>query len=248
MRRIPDLKVFEKLKSLGTPCLIVFGKDFNHRLFNLASLNVNFNRVGSGKNAALPMVNGGFEYFELDDNQRSIVNKWPPLSTPFGKIKGFKNTDMVLMQKIGAIATEEPLLAVTSENNYRFGVLAGTGIWQWRLADFEKNNNHQTSEMLVNKVVQYLSVKQEKKLLKVNQLPQCFNLGDEVKLIGELYNQSLEPITNQEINVELIHPDNSKTKHNMAAEGLGYKLSLKNYAEGSYTFRATSTVGGENPC
>jgi hypothetical protein len=31
----------------------------------------------------------------------------------------------------------------------------------------------------------------------------------------------------------------------MTADGLGYQLSLKNYAEGSYTFRAVATVGGK---
>ena len=149
-----QMNVYEKLRSSGVPMLLVAGDNFNGRLFNSGSQDIKFSTTGRGNNAALPLVNGNFEYFELESDLATNIKKWPPLKAPFGKWKGYLPSDVLLFQQIGSVATQEPLVMLTTNNKSRLGVISGTGVWQWRMADFEQNENMDAINAVVSKVVQ----------------------------------------------------------------------------------------------
>jgi hypothetical protein len=238
-----QLNLFEKLKSNGIATWIITGPALNNGVFNKNSAGISYAANGLSRIDALPRYNPDFQFFEWSDNQKERLNDWSPLNVPFGKFKGIKPSEMVLYQKIGSVDTEQPLMALVN-NTYRVGLLAGTGIWRWRLRDFEKNGNHETFEDFVTKTVQFLAVKDDKKLLKVYPSNQKYGVGEQVTLLGELYNQSLEALANEEINIVLQNEEGKVYKHTMSSDGNQYKLVLKGLQDGSYTFSATSKVGG----
>jgi hypothetical protein len=239
-----QLNLYEKLKSSGIPVLLIVGDDFNSRIFNSASQDIKFSASGRGTNAALPLVNGRFEYFELEADLAQNIKKWPPLKAAFGKYKGYQPSDILLYQQIGSVTTQEPLILLNASNKSRLGIVAGTGLWQWRLVDFEKNETHEGVNSLVTKMVQYLAVKEDKKLLKVYPSAKQYGVGEDVTLLGELYNQSLDPIGGQEININLKDADSKVYKHTMTASGSQYRLVLQNLEAGEYQYGAKATVGG----
>jgi hypothetical protein len=239
-----QLNLYEKLKSNRIPVLLVVGDDFNGRIFNSGSQDIKFSASGGGTNAALPLVNGGFEYFELESDLAQNIKKWPPLKAAFGRYKGYQPSDVLLYQQIGSVTTQEPLILLNSSNKSRLGIVAGTGLWQWRLVDFEKNETHDGVNSLVTKMVQYLAVKEDKKLLKVYPSAKQYGVGEDVTLLGELYNQSLDPISGQEININLKDADGKVYKHTMTASGSQYRLALQNLEAGAYQYGAKATVGG----
>jgi hypothetical protein len=239
-----QLNLYEKLKSSGIPVLLIVGDDFNSGIFNSASQDIKFSASGRGTNAALPLVNGGFEYFELEVDLAQNIKKWPPLKAAFGKYKGYQPSDILLYQQIGSVTTEEPLILLNASNKSRLGIVAGTGLWQWRLVDFEKNETHDGVNSLVTKMVQYLAVKEDKKLLKVYPSAKQYGVGEDVTLLGELYNQSLDPISGQDININLKDADGKVYKHTMTASGSQYRLKLQNLEVGAYLYEAKATVGG----
>ena len=192
----------------------------------------------------MPLVNGGFEYFELESDLAQSIKKWPPLKAAFGRYKGYQPSDVLLYQQIGSVTTQEPLILLNSSNKSRLGIVAGTGLWQWRLVDFEKNETHDGVNSLVTKMVQYLAVKEDKKLLKVYPSAKQYGVGENVTLLGELYNQSLDPISGQEININLKDADGKVYKHTMTASGRQYRLALQNLEAGAYQYGAKATVGG----
>lgn len=236
--------LFEKIRSSGIPSWVILGNRFNAQLFNAGSQAVKFAYTSRGDVAALPSVNGDFQYFEINKDDATDINKWPPLKVPFGKYSGFKPSDVALYQTIGIVKTQEPLLLLSSEVNYRFGLLAGTGIWQWKLDNFQTKGSHNQVNDIITKTVQYLAVKDDKKLLKVYPSAKQYGVGENVTLLGELYNQSLDPIANQEINIDLKNADGKVYKHTMSANGKQYRLVLKNLEAGAYQFAAKATVGG----
>jgi len=239
-----QLNLYEKLKSSRIPVLLIVGDDFDSRIFNNGSQDIKFSASGRGTNAALPLVNGGFEYFELEADLAQNIKKWPPLKAAFGKYKGYQPSDVLLYQQIGSVTTQEPLILLNASNKSRLGIVAGTGIWQWRLVDFEKNETHEGVNSLVTKMVQYLAVKEDKKLLKVYSSAKQYGVGEDVTLLGELYNQSLDPISGQEININLKNADGKVYKHTMTASGSQYRLVLQNLEAGAYQYGAKATVGG----
>jgi len=239
-----QLNLYEKLKSSGIPVLLIVGDDFDSRIFNGGSQDIKFSASGRGTNAALPLANGGFEYFELEADLAQNIKKWPPLKAAFGKYKGYQPSDILLYQQIGSVTTEEPLILLNASNKSRLGIVAGTGLWQWRLVDFEKNETHEGVNSLVTKMVQYLAVKEDKKLLKVYPSAKQYGVGEDVTLLGELYNQSLNPISGQEININLKDAVGKVYKHTMTASGSQYRLVLRNLEAGAYLYEAKATVGG----
>ena len=239
-----QLNLYEKLKSSGIPVLLIVGDDFDSRIFNGGSQDIKFSASGRGTNAALPLVNGRFEYFELEADLAQNIKKWPPLKAAFGKYKGYQPSDILLYQQIGSVTTQEPLILLNASNKSRLGIVAGTGLWQWRLVDFEKNETHEGVNSLVTKMVQYLAVKEDKKLLKVYPSAKQYGVGEDVTLLGELYNQSLDPISGQEININLKDADGKVYKHTMSASGSQYRLVLQNLEAGAYLYEAKATVGG----
>jgi hypothetical protein len=239
-----QLSLYEKLKSSGIPVLLIVGDDFNSRIFNSGSQDITFSASGRGTNAALPLINGGFEYFELEADLAQNIKKWPPLKAAFGRYKGYQPSDILLYQQIGSVTTQEPLILLNSSNKSRLGIVAGTGLWQWRLIDFEKNETHDGVNSLVTKMVQYLAVKEDKKLLKIYPSAKQYGVGEDVTLLGELYNQSLDPISGQEININLKDADSKVYKHTMTASGSQYRLELQNLEAGAYLYEAKATVGG----
>jgi hypothetical protein len=239
-----QINLYEKLKSNRIPVLLVVGDDFNGRIFNSGSQDIKFSASGGRTNAALPLVNGGFEYFELEADLAQNIKKWPPLKAAFGRYKGYQPSDVLLYQQIGSVTTQEPLILLNSSNKSRLGIVAGTGLWQWRLVDFEKNETHDGVNSLVTKMVQYLAVKEDKKLLKVYPSAKQYGVGEDVTLLGELYNQSLDPISGQEININLKDADGKVYKHTMTASGSQYRLALQNLEAGAYQYGAKATVGG----
>lgn len=238
-----QLKVYEKLRAMGTSVLVVVGNDFVSPNFNAGTQDIKFT-PSRGANSTLPLLNGSFEYFEVTDEQKASIKKWPPLQSPFGKWSGYVPSDVLLYQQIGSVPTEDPLILLANTGKTRLGIITGTGIWQWRLAEYELNNSHENVADLITKMIQYLAVKDDKQLLKVYPSARQYGVGESVTLLGELYNQSLDPISGQEINVELVGEDGKSYKHTMTSVGKQYRLVLDGLAAGNYSFSASSLVGG----
>jgi hypothetical protein len=239
-----QLNLYEKLRVSGVPTLVIAGNQFNARIFNAGSQETKFVGGAKGLVQALPVVSGEFEYFDIDASVVQTIKKWPPLRAPFGKYKGYATSDVVLYQQIGSVTTQEPLMLLANEGNLRFGLIAGTGLWQWRMADYEQNQSHDNVNELINNVVQYLAVKEQKKLLNVYSSAKQYGVGERVTLLGELYNQSLDAISGQEININLRDAAGKVYKHTMTASGDQYRLQLNNLEAGAYQYTATTTVGG----
>lgn len=240
-----ELNQYEQLKSNGIPVLIVMGERFESSIFNKASQDVKYNDLGRGVNQALPLVNTNFEYFELEQDLRETIEEWPPLTTPFGRLKSYKAGDVVLFQKIGRVETSDPLLILRNENNYRYGVLAGVGLWQWRLRDFESNGEHRLSADLVNSWLQFLSVRDKKKLLTVSPSQKINASNEAVILNGELYNQSLDAVEGAEIEVIITDEEGKQITRLMGPRATKYQLKLYNLNTANYTFEARTQLGGQ---
>lgn len=239
-----ELVLYEKLRSSGVPVLLIAGDDFNGRIFSAGSQDIKYITRGRGTNAALPLVNGNFEYFDLAPEVTNSIKKWPPLRALFGKYTGYQPSDVLFYQQIGTVPTQEPLALLSNAGKVRFGLLAGSGLWQWRLAEFEQNESHENVNDLISKMVQYLAGKEDKKLLNVYPSAKQYGVGERVTVLGELYNQSLEALGGQEINVSLKDAAGKVYKHTMTATGSQYRLVLQNLAAGAYQYTANTTVGG----
>jgi hypothetical protein len=239
-----QLDLFEELKMKGVPVLCVVGDRFNPGYFNRGSQNIKFKSLGRVSNSTLPILNTEFSYFNVKE-KAGLISQYPPLKSPYGNWQGFSSNDIFMYQKIGNVETSEPLWLMHDENSYRYGVISGTGLWQWKLADYEQNKNHDLTKLLFNQGLQYLSVKENKKLLKVQPIKSEFGTKEPVALQGELYNQGLEFVKGHEINVLLKDEQKKEYRYTMSDQDVKYSLTLNNLSPGSYNYVASAAIGSQ---
>lgn len=188
-------------------------------------------------------IRESFQLFTVSDDLTRALKNFPPLTVRFGSPR-WNGGDMLIGQRIGPVEKKEPLLAFRSVNDQKAAVLFGEGIWGWKLSDYVAHNNTILFDELIQKTVQYLTVKKNKEPLRV-QLPSRFNVIDDVILNAEFYNSSFEQITDPDISLVLTDEKGVDTRYAFAKNGKGYLLSLGRMKEGRYTWTASTSYNGK---
>lgn len=152
----------------------------------------------------------------------------------------------MLKQQIGKIETDRPLLILSKEAETKTGVLAGEGIWRWRLEDFMENGSHATVDGLVIKVVQTLSGKEDKRRFRVYPARSAFDESETVTINGELYNEAYELINTPDASLVIRDAKNKAYPFLFSKTGNTYTLNAGTLPPGEYSFASTVTLGKEN--
>ena len=129
--------------------------------------------------------------------------------SPFGRYKLATTASVFYKQKIGNIATENPLLLFNEVNGKKTGMFCGEGIWRWRINEFLHNKNYNATDEFINKCVQYITVKGDKRKFKVHAQKNIFNANEQILLDAELYNESYELVNDVDASC-IVKGDNGK--------------------------------------
>lgn len=114
------------------------------------------------------------DYVSFMSNDIGFSN-FAPLEDAFGVVKFSIPFQTLLYQKIGNIATEEPLLATFDNNNQRGGVLFGENIWRWRMNSFNENKTFELFDGFMSNLIQYLASDFKSKKLNATIKPIYFS-------------------------------------------------------------------------
>ena len=106
-----------------------------------------------------------FSLFSLNDKWNLWLEELPPLYSPLAEYTFNSEHHHLFTQNILGITTQNPIFTFSKQGEYRQAVCAVEGLWKWRLYEFLKTNNHQLFDELINKSVQFLSVKEDKRPL-----------------------------------------------------------------------------------
>jgi len=237
--------VLKQLKNSKTPHLFIAGNNSNIPALNAAQPLVNIKATGDNSNNVTPILGNNFNLFTLGEDLISNIKKYPPLSVPFGDFDGSSIGETLLLQEIKKVETQYPLLSIGEESGTKVGLLCGEGIWRWRLFDFLSNENHDTFDELFSKVVQYLSVKEDKRKFRVSIPKNIFKENEEVILDGELYNSSYELINTPEASVTIKSASGKEYNYTFSKTQNAYTLNAGILPVGNYSFTAQTTFTGE---
>ena len=213
---------------------------------NLARIDKNQGRM----NESQALLNSNFNSFILDPNTISTLNEMPPLSVPYGFYASSIGTETLMFQKIGQVNTQTPLWTFSNQDGEKTAYLFGEGFWRWKIFDFIKNESHIASNELVNKTIQYLTVKEDKRKFRVYPLKNVYEEDEAVKFVAEIYNASYESINTSNVQLSLVDVHKKTYNYNFSPNGKTYQLELGLLNPGVYTFKAkasgiTETISGK---
>jgi hypothetical protein len=233
-------KLFATLENNKTPVLIIIGNQTDIQTLNKRTSAINIIPRRNMYQESGAARNDNFSYFVLDEEIDELLPDLPPLSVPFGKYNLNPESQVLLYQKIGNVATKQPLIAFFEGLDNRYGVIFGTGIWRWPMAEFRFSQSQELTSELFSKSIQFLSVKSDRRYFKLKNPKNIFSESDEIKFDVEFYNQSFEMKKGAEINMTIIDEDGKDYQYTFIENEKFYSLNAGVFDKGVYKYSITT--------
>ncbi|MCC6599917.1 MAG: hypothetical protein IT223_04500 [Crocinitomicaceae bacterium] len=224
--------------SKNIPTLFIWGSNTDFNTFNTFNLGFSLNGYRNSFTDVNGTVADGFSLFTISDQAAGVLRNLPPLSVPFGEMGFSPGVTSFILQRIGQIHTDKPLIAFNKSGGSKVGLITGEGIWRWRLGTFQQTSSHDVFNEMITKTVQYLASKEDRSLFRVtgkNDFPE----NEPVIFDAELYNESYEPIANRNISIIIKNEEGNEYKFAFSPDGNRYRLNAGNLPVGNYSYIAT---------
>ena len=233
-----------KVKAEKVPVWYIIGAQSNLNRFNQVQQQVNF----SGNNALQYQysdLNKNLSVFDLDHTSRKIIENFDPLQAPSGQFKTLGNQQVVLEQRNGKVKTDHPALFFMNDNGRKAGYLIGEGLWRWRLSEARENPQTPVFNDLMSKIVQFLSVKDDKRKFKVRPVKNTFEENDRVLLNATLYNDSYQPVNTPDVDLQLKDEKGKTYNFTFSRFESSYQLDAGMLPPGNYSYVANTVSGSQ---
>ncbi len=193
-----------------------------------------------------------FGLFNVSEDDKRRWASFPPLWVPFASCSPVAGSQTILNQVIMQVATDAPLLWLFTQGNRRAGLLAGSGLWKWPLANYQETGDTESFKLLIDRVVQLLCEARPENNLMV-RCPSAIRNTEKLQVMAELYNAAFEKTAQAEIRFTVTahssEAETDKSRNNLRyeflflPEGDHYRLDAGFLPEGDYRYEASTTVG-----
>ena len=234
--------VLSNVASANIPRFYIIGAATNINAFNSLETGIQITSSLDKTSDVQPVFERTFSLFTIADETADAIGRFPPLLAPFGDYKTTTNHYLFLTQQIGSINTGRPLLIFNESGTAKTAVLCGEGIWRWRLNDFNNNGNFKAFNELVNKVTQYLIVRESKSHFRViskNSFPE----NEPLVFDAELTNDNYELTNVPDISITITNSEKKTFPFVFSKTEKAYSLNAGYFPSGNYMYKATVKLG-----
>ncbi|MEM6299559.1 MAG: VWA domain-containing protein, partial [Bacteroidota bacterium] len=237
--------LFRELRERKTPKAYVVAQGTDLNSFNSLNLGISIQQLGRQQDRVAPVYNNSFDKFLFDEERKEVFQEYPPVAVPFGNYKVSGAAQVLLYQRVGSITTDNPLLLVDESGEQKVGVFVGDGLWRWRLQEYALEQEQLSFDELVEKWVQYLVARDDKRRFRVRTTDAEFSTSESVDFEVEAYNEIYEPITGQTIDLRIKNEDGESRPYTFVNTTPNFKYSLRGLPEGVYTYEARTQLSSE---
>ena len=216
------------------------------RLFNQQQELVQIQAIQREFDQAFPLLNGNFDLFTYPGDYRTIINRYPPVQVPFGRIQVAGWGRVLLQQRIGRVETDKPLMVIGLQEDKKTAVMLGEGMWQWRVQEYAATEDFKAFDELVLKTVQLLSARDDRRRFKVYPLQEEVLDTEGVTFETEAYNKAFERIWGQTVNLVITAEGGKQYRYTYQNTRNNPRYTVQNLPGGVYQYKATTEINGEN--
>ncbi len=241
----PVKDLISKINTSSVPVWYILGTQVSVPLFNSLATGLEIKDNIDKSNPVEARVNSNFSLFTVSSDMEQKISSFPELLTPFGKFRSTANNAVLLNQQIGSVSTDQPLQVFNQSASQKTGVLAGEGIWKWRLSDYSANGNFDVFNEWLLKSVQNLSVKENKthfRLISRNNIDE----NEQVVFDAEVYNDNYELINTPDVNMVITNSAGKSFPYVFSKTERAYNLNAGFMAAGDYKYKATVKVSDKS--
>lgn len=250
LHQVPSSATYTKpwldvLAKWEVPTWHILGSQTNLFDFNKLQSNLNISTRMGAINKVQAAVSPAFRLFNFDTNLSEQIANLPPLDAVFGDYRLNPTASALLTQNIGSLQTEIPLWAFSASGQTRTAVLAAEGLWRWHFALAEKQTRNNPVRDLIQRTVQFLSIKADKRPFRIRQNRKVYAEQEDILFEAELYNKNEEPVNEPEVRLQVEHQDGRLFQFSMGRSTQHYFLNAGALPPGNYTYEAQTKLAGE---
>jgi hypothetical protein len=238
----PITDILKNIKGLGIPIMYVLGSETDVQAFNGLNEGFKINSQGTNSSDAEPALAKDFSLFTLNDDSRNYFSQLTALSSPFGNYVSSPTLNVLCYQKIQSVTTNYPLIAFNNASGEKSCIIAGEGIFRWRLKDYADHKNNHFFDELINKMVQYLAVKEDKSFFRIHA-PNSFKEDEPVEMDADLYNPSYQLVNDPEVSIVITNSDGKNFSYTFSRTSNAYHLNAGQLQAGTYHYAAQVKQG-----
>ncbi len=242
--RYPLRELMQRMERNEVPALFVVGAQTSLPALNSLRTGLTITPRSADFSEAQPALNSNFLLFTLDEQTANLASQLPPLHAPFASYQVAAGTNTLMFQKIGAVVTGQPLILFSEAAGRKSGLIAGEGLWRWRLQAFARSGSHQAFDELVWRMVQFLSLKEDKNMFRL-KVEHFMYETDPAIFEAELYNPSYELVNDPTVNLIITNEEGVNFSYEMGRTSNAYRLNAGNFPPGEYSYEARTSFGGE---
>ena len=239
------MNVLQDIIASGKPILLVLSANTNLAQLNALQNILQISNTTQNGNDVFPIYQSSFSKFTLNETTLKLIQTLPPLLSPYGKYQLAATADVFYKQQIGSIPTDNPLIVFNEVNGKKTGFICGEGIWRWRLNEFAQTKNYSATDEILNKTIQYLTVKSDKRRFRVHTPKNIFNANESVQIDAELYNESYELVNDVDANCVVKGDDGKDYTFTFDKTINAYTLNAGILPVGNYTVNAKANYKGK---
>lgn len=232
-----------KIHETKTSVWYILGAKTNINQFNQLQNGVNFRIAGGALQYIYSDINTNVSVFDLDPGTKKEIESFDPLQVPPGQLQLSGEYQAVLNQRKGKLKTNTPQLFFMNGDGRKTGYLIGEGIWKWKLSEARDRDQPVAFNSLTGKIVQYLSVKDDKRKFIVRPVKQAFDENEHILINATLYNDSYVPVNTPDINIRLKDEQGKSYNFNFSKYESAYQLDAGILPPGNYSYTANTSLG-----
>ncbi|MDP2188002.1 MAG: hypothetical protein Q8J69_04880 [Sphingobacteriaceae bacterium] len=236
----------QAVEQLQVPSWHILGSQTNIAQFNKAQSLLQISSRSGGIQKIQADFNSAFRAFTIENAIQEKVGTLPPMDAPFGDFRLSPQATPLLFQRIGSLNTDMPLWAFAPNSIPRQAILTAEGLWRWKLAQAESRYPTDITSELIRKTIQFLAVKQDKRPFQVRTNRKLYPEQESILFEAELYNQNYEPVNEPEVRLVVLDENKQRYIFSMGRTQQQYFFNAGALPPGTYTYTATTSLGGIN--
>jgi len=248
--QLPDVKnsaanLFSSAKQWSIPIVYVLGTQSSFPVFNQLNAGVQIGQKNNMWNDVFPSVNPNFVLFSQATEFKQYLDDLPPLVVPFGSYSISNSASIFLYQRIGNFSSTMPLVLFNDQLGLKNCIIAGEGIWKWRLACYQHYQHYRFFDDLINKIPQYLVAQSDNSNFRV-KINQLFSQNESITATAELYNLSLELDNSPEVSFTVTNSQGKEFPFVFSRENRSYSINIGLCPQGEYRWMAKTKLGDKD--
>lgn len=223
------------LEKISSNYLLVSGTKTDWNFINSQNLGIRKQAINQVEEYAA-IYNDNFLTFLQKDIG---FNEFPPLRDKFGEVILSNKSQNLLYQKYAGVETQQPLLTTIENNEDKYAVLFGEGIWKWRAASFLKEQSFEEFDSFLGSLVQYLASNKKRKRLEVNA-ERLYPANTPVSITAFYVDKNFQFDNRAALQLTITNEKNKEKKTvPFSLVSNSYQVSVEGLSSGDYTYKVS---------